>query len=376
MQGFLYIRGLKSVAHTVFGVSQGQKFYYDPATGRRMPYSSGQQVKRSILEVFLAELGLSPAPVTFVFNLKKGKGMGEGEPWSACDPRHPDQLIGGWMKAKKAEEEKEESSEKKKGTQERTLKRRSPLSISALHPLHPLLAGLDEEDVTFDRSDRPDLHTVIIRDGDRELSPEEVKELLAGTDRSVHRKWIPAKDRTGKLRNTRASGLFVYDVAVDLRTLFCVSTNETEPEVTPAIREVLLAAGWQPSINTFGPCLVCPPEQREKLIPALAKALLDWRILTNQSRTFDLMKTLAVAVSDNANSIGAAIRAKLVPESEGSERPKARPVLERIDGVDLFITPSAAEYVFTEEERSDALASAEQEIIRRLRKFDYEGQST
>ena len=354
MNDFLYIRGLKSVSHTVFGVSQGQKYYYDPQFSTRMPYSSGQQVKRSMLEVFLAELGVSPAPVTFVSNLDKTGKLGEGEPWSACDPRHPDQLVGGWMRAQK-------------GGDNRTVKRRSPLSISAMRPLHPLLAGMSSENITFDRSDRPTLHQVIVRDADgKQLDEEQLTTLLKGTDRSVLRKWIP--------ENTRASGLFVYDVAVDLRTLFCVSSNDTEPEVTPAIREALQAAGWQPGLNAFGPCLVCPAEQREKLIPALAKALLDWRILTNQSRTFDLMKTLAVAVSDNANSIGAAIRAKLVPESEGSERPKARPVLERIPGVDLFIAPNAAEYIFTEEERADALASAEQEIIRRLRSFDYEKQ--
>lgn len=355
MTSFLYIRGLKSVAHTVFGVSQGQKFYYDPQFSTRMPYSSGQQVKRSILEVFLAELGLSPAPVTFVSNLDKNGKLGEGEPWSACDPQHPDQLIGGWMRAQK-------------GGDNRTLKRRSPLSISAMRPLHPLLAGMSSENITFDRSDRPSLHKVIVRDADnKELSDEQLQNLLKGTDRSVLRKWIP--------ENTRAAGLFVYDVAIDLRTLFCVSISETEPEVNAATREALLAAGWQSGINTFGPCLVCPSEQREKLIPAIAKALLDWRILTNQSRTFDLMKTLAVAVSDNANAIGAAIRAKLIPESEGSERPKARPVLERLEGVDLFIAPSAAEVVFTEEERADALAAAEKEIIRRLREFNYEQQA-
>lgn len=357
MTDFLYIRGLKSVAHTVFGVSAGQKFYYDPQFSTRMPYSSGQQVKRSILEVFLAELGVSPAPVTFVSNLDKSGKLGEGEPWSACDPRHPDQLVGGWMRAQK-------------GGDNRTVKRRSPLSISAMRPLHPLLAGMSSENLTFDRRDRPDLHPTIVRDernDSRMLTDEEKIELMKQQPgRSLHLKYIQDQ--------SRASGLFVYDVAVDLRTLFCVSSNDTEPEVTPAIREALTAAGWQPGLNAFGPCLVCPAELREKLIPALAKALLDWRILTNQSRTFDLMKTLAVAVSDNANSIGAAIRAKLVPESEGSERPKARPVLERIAGVDLFIAPNAAEYVFTEEERADALALAEQEIIRRLRAFDYSHQ--
>jgi len=361
MNSFLYIRGLKSATHTVFGVSAGQKFYYDPETGRRMPYSSGQQVKRSLLEVFLNELGVSPAPITFVSDLKKDGTLKEGEPWSPCDPRHPDQLVGGWMRAQK-------------GGDNRTLKRRSPLSISALRPLHPLLAGMSSENLTYDRRDRPDLHVSIVRregqEGDKAVLTDEEKVDLMKTQpgRSLFLKYIQDQ--------SRASGLFVYDVAVDLRTLFCVSTSETEPEITPAIREALQAAGWQPGLNTFGPCLLCPPEQREKLIPALAKALLDWRILTNQSRTFDLMKTLAVAVSDNANSIGAAIRAKLVPESEGSDRgPKARPVLERIPGVDLFIAPSAAEYVFTEEERADALASAEQEIIRRLREFDYADQA-
>ena len=355
MDSFLYIRGLKAVSHTVFGVSQGQKYYYDPQFSTRMPYSSGQQVKRSVLEVFLAELGLSPAPVTFVSNLDKNNKLGEGEPWSACDPRFPDQLIGGWMRAQK-------------GGDNRTVKRRSPLSISAMRPLHPLLSGMSSENITFDRSDRPSIHQVIVRDADgKQLDDEQLQTLLKGTDRSVLRKWIP--------ENTRATGLFVYDVAVDLRTLFCVSSNDTEPEVTPTIREALQAAGWQPGTNAFGPCLVCPAEQREKLIPALAKALLDWRILTNQSRTFDPMKTLAVAVSNNANAIAAAIRAKLKPESEGSDRPKAWPVLERIPEVDLFIAPSAAEYVFTEEERTDALASAEQEIIRRLREFDYASQA-
>jgi hypothetical protein len=357
MNSFLYIRGLKSASHTVFGVSAGQKFYYDPETGRRMPYSSGQQVKRSLLEVFLSELGVSPAPITFVSDLKKDGTLKEGEPWSPCDPRHPDQLVGGWMRAQK-------------GGDNRTLKRRSPLSISALRPLHPLLAGMSSENLTYDRRDRPDLHISIVRrEGeDTPLTDEEKVELMKSQPgRSLFLKYIQDQ--------SRASGLFVYDVAVDLRTLFCVATSETEPEITPAIREALQAAGWQPGTNAFGPCLVCPAEQREKLIPALAKALLDWRILTNQSRTFDLMKTLAVAVSDNANAIGSAIRAKLVPESEGSDRgPKARPVLERMDGVDLFIMPSAAEYVFTEEERADALASAEQQIIQRLREFDYERQ--
>lgn len=41
---------------------------------------------------------------------------------------------------------------------------------------------------------------------------------------NLYRKWIPD--------NTRATGLFVYDVAIDLRRLFCVPTNQLEPEIT------------------------------------------------------------------------------------------------------------------------------------------------
>ena len=55
------------------------------------------------------------------------------------------------------------------------------------------------------------------------MSEKDIKKLLDGTDRSLYRKWIPY--------NKRATGLFVYDVAIDLRTLFCISMNPFEPEV-------------------------------------------------------------------------------------------------------------------------------------------------
>ena len=37
----VYIRTLKRAEHTVFNVSDGQKYYYDSQFGRRIPYSSG-----------------------------------------------------------------------------------------------------------------------------------------------------------------------------------------------------------------------------------------------------------------------------------------------------------------------------------------------
>ncbi|MFT2621683.1 hypothetical protein ACMWQU_24575, partial [Escherichia coli] len=94
---------------------------------------------------------------------------------------------------------------------------------------------------------------------------------------------------------TRATGLFTYNVAIDLRTLFCVSTNKLEPEFFPTIEEKLRNAGWIEGKNIFGNCLSCPKEKREEIIKSLAYALINWRITSNQARTFSLMETVALA---------------------------------------------------------------------------------
>lgn len=348
---FIYLRALKHAEHAVFCVANGQKTYYDPQFGFSVPYSSGQQVKRSIIASFLDELKAKPSPITFVSEVNKKGGLGEGEVLSLCDPSYPDQLVGGWMSAKS-------------GGGERTIKRRSPLSISAMKPLHPLLVGTPMEDLSFDRSDRPEVHKVIVRDADgREMSEEQIAQFLSNTDRSLYRKWIQG--------NKRAVGLFVYDVAIDLRTLFCVSTNQFEPELCQDTIDELKSKGWTESENVFGKCLVLPKEERDRVIPALAKALINWRITSNQARTFSLMETLAVAISDNANTIPAAIRAKLI---EDGEKPKARPVLDSDAGADLFVTLPCAGYIVTECESADALKEAEQKLVDMMNAFDYEHQ--
>ena len=239
-----------------------------------------------------------------------------------------------------------------KGGKERTLKRRSPFSISAMRPLHPLLGGRITENATFDRSDRPELHKVIVRDASgKQMSEERVEALLTGTDRSLYRKWIP--------ENTRATGLFVYDIAIDLRTLFAVSVNQMEPELTKEKIEELKEKGWVASRNVFGECLVMPKADRERVIPAIAKALINWKITSNQSRTFSLMETLAIAVSDNANALAGAIRAKLVEETAGA---------------DLYVTLPCSGYMTTETESADALQKAEDKLKEWMLAFDYENQ--
>lgn len=349
---FIYLRGLKHAAFTVFCVENGQKFYYDPQFNVRVPFSSGQQVKRSVLEKLNDILGVQPSPTEFYFDVDKKGALKEGEVLSSCDPHYVDQLLGGWMRTPK-------------GGKEKAVKRRSPLSISAMTPLHPLLSGLPKENISFDRSDRPNAHKVVVRDANGNvLTDEQVCDFLDGNDRSLYRKWIPD--------NNRATGLFVYDVAIDLRRLFCVSTNQFEPEITADMVESLKTDGWKVVNTAFGECLLMPKEQREQLIPAIADALLDWQITSNQARTFSLMETLAVAVSDNANTLAAAIRAKLIDDNES--KPKARPIIDENAGAKTFIALPCANYIVTETESADALVRARRELIDRMMAFDYENQ--
>lgn len=350
MTNTIYVRTLKRAEHTVFCVSDGQKYYYDPQFNRRIPFSSGQQVKRSIMDSITEYLNVVPSPTTFIFEVNKQKELGEGEVYGTCDPTYPDQLFGGWMKAVK-------------GGKDRTLKRRSPLSISAMRGLHPLLSGLDSDNASFDRSDRPN-NEVIVRDSKgNQLSEEEIVEFLQGKDRSLSRKWIP--------NQSRASGLFVSDIAIDLRRLFSVGLSTFEPEMSDKTIEKLREEGWIESKNIFGPCLVAPKALREEWALALSKAIINWRITSNQSRTFSLIDTLAISISENANLIGSSIRAKLSNEDSG----KALPVIEEeMDNVMTFVTPQAAGYVQTKTESVDAIVRAEQELFKRIMEFDFENQ--
>ena len=349
---FIYMRGLKHASFTVFCVEDGQKSYYDPQFKVRVPFSSGQQVKRSIIEKLNDALHVEPSPTTFYFDVDKKGALKEGEVLSVCDPTYADQLFGGWMRTPK-------------GGKEKAVKRRSPLSISAMTPLHPLLASVPKENISFDRSDKPNVHKVVVRDANgNTLTDEQVSNFLNGSDRSLYRKWIPD--------NNRATGLFTYDVAIDLRRLFCVSTNQFEPEITSAMVEKLKADGWKVINNAFGECLLMPKEQREKAIPAIADALIDWHITSNQARTFSLMETLAIAISDNANTLAAAIRAKLIEDNE--DKPKAKPIVDENAGATTYVTLPCSNYIVTESECVDALDKAKQDLINRMTNFDYENQ--
>lgn len=344
----IYIRTLKRADHTVFCVQDGQKTYFDPQFGRSIPYSSGQQIKRSLLDSLNSILNTQGSPTTFVFDISKKGDIGEGEVFGTCNPGFADQLFGGWMKAAK-------------GGKEKTLKRRSPLSISAMRALHPLLASTNKENLTFDRSEKANSQ-VIVRDvNGNPLDDEAIIALLEGTGKSLRRKWIPD--------NRRATGLFVQDIALDLRRLFSVTLNPFEPEISPDVESELRNQGWVETENVFGPCLVAPKSLREAWIPAIASALIHWKITSNQARTFSLMETLAVAISDDANKIAGSIRAKL------TEDDKATPIIEEsLKGVEIFVTLPAAGYLITKSENAEALEKAHQYLVDQLSTFPYESQ--
>jgi len=345
MKPYLYLRGLKVAEHTVFAVQDGQKTYYDPIHNRSVAYSSGQQVKRSVLD-FLAEYtGEMRAPITFNYEINSKDAIENKEPWSPCDPSYADQLIGGWMRARPGVI---------------TLKRRSPLSISAMRPLHPLLVSMNSENLTFDRSDKPEQHPVrVLNATGEEMTNEQIEDYLQSKQRTLPRRnWIPD--------NTRTTGLFVYDIAIDRSRLFSVAVNQHEPELTKDALEKLKEQGWVLSKN--GERLICPAERREALIKALAKALVEWHITSNQARTYSPQTTLALAVSENASLIASAIRADLNEE----DTRKADPIVESFDGVETFISLSCKGHVRGVVGAADALVQAEKRIVELLSNYDYE----
>ncbi len=343
---YLFIRGLREATHTVFSVQDGQKTYYDPEFGRKVAYSSGQQVKRSLLDAVSEALDERRAPITFNRKITADDGIENKEPWSPCDPQYADQLLGGWMRAK---------------SNGGTVKRRSPLSISAMRPLHPLLAGLAHESASFDRSDDPEHHPVRVvnADGD-EMSEEDIQEFLTSHDRTLPRRnWIP-EDQVGP----RAHGLYVFDIAIDLSRLFTVSTNQHEPELSAEKIEELKEAGW--TLTEDGEHLTCPQERQDEIADALAKGLTEWRVTSNQSRTYSPQATLALSMSSDANRVTGSIRADLSEEKEN----KAIPVIDQnVEGVKTYVMPACKSHVAGVTASFDALDEAQRDIAAHIQSF-------
>lgn len=361
MRSTIYIRTLKKADHTVFCVDDSQKKYWDELFNTYVPYSSGQQIKRCVLEALCDSINEQRSPVTFISSVEMNKKTeklvfaGEGEAYGTCNPIYSDQLFGGWMKAIKGDEDK-------------ILKRRSPLSISAMRSIHPKLSILKSENVTFDRKNASNNEIIIKQKTGKEeviLSKEDALAFINNNDNkaSLTSKYIMDEKRT--------SGYFVQDIAIDLRRLFSVSMDRLDPEISQTTEIGLIEDGWIESTNAFGKCLVAPKELRDKLIKALAYAIINWKITSNQARTFSLMETLAITISDNANKISASIRADI---DESRDSGLKLVVEQEMKAVDAFVFATANGYIEHANGDINALDAAEQKLIDIMNSFDYENQ--
>jgi len=70
--------------------------------------------------------------------------------------------------------------------------------------------------------------------------------------------------------------------------------------------------------------------------------------------------------------LAGAIRGQL---REETEKPSAKPILDKGAGANLYVAVTAAGYVPGEYGDVKALENAEQDLVNRLRAFDYENQN-
>lgn len=293
---YVFFRGIRLVKSSVFCVDDDQKKFYDPVWKKMIPYSSGQQVKRSIIEDMLDKLGEDYSPMQFWLTAsKKDKKLKQNEVTQSCDPTYVDQLFGGWMST---------VGKNNKGS---TKKRRSPLSISAMTPLHPYLADIyREKNMSFQRDN---FYLKITDENKNELSEEEITKFLEENNQKISKnKLIDGKGRV--------TGIFSFDVVVDLKRAFSVYIEDDMNEVPENIVEKLIEEGWTETNIKNRRSLVLPEAFHEEYANLLSNALVDWRISSNQSRTFDLMPFLFAIVGTRADEISFSVVPEVSEEEE------------------------------------------------------------
>ena len=326
----IYIKLLKKANHTVFGVGEnGQKLYYDPVHRKKVPYSSGQQVKRCIIDSLVDNLEVDRAEAIMNFSFE-GKKIEQKEITELCDPSYPDQLIAGWMLAASKKEKRNDDDGE-------ILKRRSPLSISAMTPLHPNLASYYSETVTHDRSQEYN-DEMVLRKGDKEeWRNDEIENFLQEKNKSISKnKWIGYE--------TRANGLFTVDMAIELEKLFTVPIKLFDKEVSKKTEDKLRNDGWESVMIKNIEHLQLPPEKIYEYSDAIAQSLINWLIKSNQSRTYSPMPVISIAISDASFKPSYAIKADKV-RVDGNISARLT-IDENVRGVNLYTTPIANEYFF------------------------------
>lgn len=376
MSNFIYVRSLRKVDFTVFGVDNGQKKYYDKTFGVYLPYSSGQQCKHSFIDELLFKLNEVNAPLTYNFEVNDNE-LKQKEITQPCDPTMVDQLLRGWMSSPSKKNDNSKKKSKKSSDvddnndteietnvetkNDSTYKRRSPFSISALTPVHPLLASLVmEKIITFDRSESNSENIVVRDKNNSELSDEEIQEFLNKNNKIITKRKLV----TG---SNKANGLFKSDVAIDLSKLFRVPIIKSDKEIDDNMITKLINAGWVEVETKFGKFLELPKQYHELYADAIAWSLVNWRITSNQSRTFDTMPILTIAVSDRANEMSSCVRGDIY---DNGDIIKAKLVVdENYPNTKLFSTKLLNGYVEGARTSYTAIDDAANEIKNRILEY-------
>jgi len=314
-KNYLIIRLLKKVDFTVFCVDSDQKQYLDKQFNVKLPYSSGQQVKRSVMDELLMLLDHRHAPIRYNYQVTKEK-LEQKEITQPCDPTYVDQLLAGWMSTPSKKGGKNDSVENEKDDSDKnSYKRRSPFSISAMTAIHPLLASIVKESLmTFDRSESNDEEIVVRDEKGKELDVETLKAFLEKSNSKItKRKLISGKDR--------ANGFFKSDIAIDLNRLFRVPVMINDMEISEETISKLRSSGWVEIDDNFGKSFELPKKFHAQFAEAIAWSIINWRITSNQSRTYDSMPVLSIAISNRADEISNAIRAE-IEEVDGKTKAK------------------------------------------------------
>lgn len=295
-----------------------QKRYFDPLANSFLAIGTGQQTKYSFINEFLYEQDLSPAPVTFIVEDKKGDGkISQQVAFTEPDPMHPEALLRGYMKTVKVMKDANGGRKKKKDDEEdeadgKTYKRRSPMSFSFYVPWNHRLAGNPQmpNSVSINRSDSAEFHNLYLNEGDRMILFDDIEDQEI-RDRMVARKFDPAP-------KSMSVGLYTSDIVMDMDRMFSVTDNAIEQEVPDQYLQAMREAGWTEFKHSqYGTMLDMPDDEKQKLIEALAHALLNHRITSNQSANFSLMNVVAVVVSTNANEVKSAVLPVFTRDDKG-----------------------------------------------------------
>jgi hypothetical protein len=387
MKDKIYVRCLRAVPPTVFCVgSKNQKTYYDSIFRKYSAFSSGPQVKYSMFYYLDRMLNVLPNSVKFKWKLS-GSTLEEKEAITIIDTKS-DGILRGWMSmpekkkkktgAKKKDvetstdevsidevsEDNEDKTEKEDKKDISAFTRRSPFSISAMTPIHPLAATLNKDNVTFNRNEYKNSTFVISKNG-KEMTEKDAYEWLKKNNRGTDlcRKFIVNGIE-------RTNGLFYYDVAIDLSRLFTISTNPHVLECDEETIKKLEDEGWIKVKDGF----VANKEIRDKYIPAIAESLINLEITSNQATNYAIVNVLAVAISDRANDITNAITTELIDDIYESDSSYAKLVLDN-SKKNLYVGNSAKGYISNLSiENEFKLDNAEQKIIEMLQAYDYEYQ--